>query len=88
MDVLRDEYYEVVDQSDEACFFLPEVTGDVVIFPGVCDQDIPVVQDFRAADVSHEISKILFKDIFLPCGLFCSLLNVYFRYWFSYFILF
>lgn len=53
IDVLDEQYFEDIDQSDEACFFLPEVApGEEVVFPGQCDSNIPVVQNFRAADVS------------------------------------
>ncbi|KAL0819468.1 hypothetical protein ABMA28_007573 [Loxostege sticticalis] len=51
IDVLDEQSFEDIDQSDEACFFLPEVApGEEVVFPGQCDSNIPVVQNFRAAD--------------------------------------
>ncbi|KAI8424832.1 hypothetical protein MSG28_006760 [Choristoneura fumiferana] len=47
--VLDNVYYEPVDQSDPACFFLPELEpGEPIILPGQCQTDIPVVQDFNA----------------------------------------
>ncbi|XP_050354414.1 LOW QUALITY PROTEIN: uncharacterized protein LOC126776158 [Nymphalis io] len=48
IDVLGEQYYENIDQSDRACFFLPEVNpGQPVVFVGQCDPNIPVVQNFR-----------------------------------------
>ncbi|CAF4867626.1 unnamed protein product [Pieris macdunnoughi] len=48
IDVLDRQYYENIDQSDSACFYLPDVPmGEPVIFPGICDTDIPVVRDFN-----------------------------------------
>ncbi|XP_047512186.1 uncharacterized protein LOC125054377 isoform X2 [Pieris napi] len=48
IDVLDRQYYENIDQSDSACFYLPDVPmGEPVIFPGICDTNIPVVRDFN-----------------------------------------
>ncbi|XP_046971596.1 uncharacterized protein LOC124538552 isoform X2 [Vanessa cardui] len=48
IDVLDNMYYENIDQSDRACFFLPELRpGEPVVFNGQCDPNIPVVQNFR-----------------------------------------
>ncbi|XP_047536967.1 uncharacterized protein LOC125070976 isoform X1 [Vanessa atalanta] len=48
IDVLDERYYESIDQSDRACFFLPDVRpGEPVVFNGQCDPNIPVVQNFR-----------------------------------------
>ncbi|XP_064074025.1 uncharacterized protein LOC113399468 [Vanessa tameamea] len=48
IDVLDERYYESIDQSDRACFFLPDVRpGEPVLFNGQCDPNIPVVQNFR-----------------------------------------
>ncbi|KPJ13950.1 Apolipoprotein D [Papilio machaon] len=45
--VLDNVYYENIDQSDEACFFLPELSpGTPVEFIGQCDPNITVVQNF------------------------------------------
>ncbi|XP_063831228.1 uncharacterized protein LOC135080516 [Ostrinia nubilalis] len=50
IDVLENKYYEVIDQSAQACFFMPDLQpGEPVVFPGQCDPDIPVVQNFNAA---------------------------------------
>ncbi|XP_075983119.1 uncharacterized protein LOC142981240 isoform X2 [Anticarsia gemmatalis] len=50
VDVLNERYFENVDQTDDACFFLP-VLGptDPVIFPGQCDTTIPVIRNFDPA---------------------------------------
>ncbi|XP_045485998.1 uncharacterized protein LOC110999208 isoform X1 [Pieris rapae] len=49
IDVLDQQYYEKINQSYSACFYLPDITlGEPVIFPGKCDPDIPVVQNFNA----------------------------------------
>ncbi|CAG5005077.1 unnamed protein product [Parnassius apollo] len=46
--VLRDEYYEDIDQSDRACFYLPDLApGEPVILEGQCNLAIPVVQNFN-----------------------------------------
>ncbi|XP_063628207.1 uncharacterized protein LOC134799701 [Cydia splendana] len=44
--VLYPQFYLTVDQSDDACFYYPEPTGETVIFRGQCDDDIPTVQEF------------------------------------------
>ncbi|XP_013135715.1 PREDICTED: uncharacterized protein LOC106101136 [Papilio polytes] len=47
IEVLDNRYYENIDQSDRACFYLPDLgPNDPVVFPGQCDQTIPVVQNF------------------------------------------
>ncbi|XP_059047399.1 uncharacterized protein LOC131842848 [Achroia grisella] len=49
--VLRNDYYERIDQSDEACFYLPHLeAGEPIILPGQCDPNVQVVQDFNTAD--------------------------------------
>ncbi|RVE53897.1 hypothetical protein evm_001559 [Chilo suppressalis] len=51
VDVLRQEYYEDIDQSPAACFYLPDIPlGVPVTFRGSCDPNITVVQNFSAAD--------------------------------------
>ncbi|GBP17935.1 Apolipoprotein D [Eumeta japonica] len=46
--VLADQYYEDTDQSDDACFFLPDVpAGEPVIIDGPCDPTIPVMENFN-----------------------------------------
>ncbi|XP_045453252.1 uncharacterized protein LOC123662453 [Melitaea cinxia] len=51
IDVLNNTYYEDIDQSDDACFFLPNLNpGEPIIFNGQCDPNIPVVQNFRPQD--------------------------------------
>lgn len=53
VDVLDNIYYEPIDQSDETCFYLPDLApGEPVVIPGQCDQNISVVQNFDAASVS------------------------------------
>ncbi|KAJ8723730.1 hypothetical protein PYW07_007710 [Mythimna separata] len=47
VDVLRNEYYESVDQTDTACFHLPDITpGDNVVLPGRCDSKIVGMPNF------------------------------------------
>ncbi|XP_047994051.1 uncharacterized protein LOC125232436 [Leguminivora glycinivorella] len=49
IDVLSNEYYERVDQTDSACFYLPDLApGEPVLIVGQCQTDIPVVQNFNA----------------------------------------
>ncbi|KAL4702780.1 hypothetical protein ACJJTC_002320 [Scirpophaga incertulas] len=51
VDVLQQQYYNVIDQSDEACFYLPDLEkGEPVILFGSCDPNIPVIPNFRPAD--------------------------------------
>ncbi|CAG4957190.1 unnamed protein product [Colias eurytheme] len=48
---LNDRYYVQTDQSDAACFYYPvPVLDQSVVFPGQCDENIPVVMNFRVAD--------------------------------------
>ncbi|KAJ0173509.1 hypothetical protein K1T71_010658 [Dendrolimus kikuchii] len=50
INVLDDVYFETIDQTDNACFYFPEVTpGQTVDFPGQCDRNIVAVQNFNAA---------------------------------------
>lgn len=56
--VLDNKYYEDIDQSDEGCFFLPELSpGSPVEFVGQCDPNITVVQNFDPVRVSITINK-------------------------------
>lgn len=51
--VLDNRYYQNIDQSDSACFYLPDIPlGQPVVLPGQCNQNIPVVQNFDVARVS------------------------------------
>ncbi|XP_050551204.1 uncharacterized protein LOC118275267 isoform X3 [Spodoptera frugiperda] len=46
--VLGNEYFEVIDHSDEACFYLPEIeAGEPIILPGQCDTTIGGILDFN-----------------------------------------
>lgn len=46
--VLNNTYFETIDQSDDACFYLPDLApGEPVIIVGQCDPNIKVVQDFQ-----------------------------------------
>ncbi|XP_037876122.1 chlorophyllide A binding protein isoform X2 [Bombyx mori] len=48
--VLNNDYYERIDQSDDACFHLPNLApGEPVILPGQCDPNIAVVRNFNTA---------------------------------------
>lgn len=52
IDVLDQIYYQPRDQTRDGCFFYPEpVLGEPVIFPGQCDEQIPVVLDFQENSV-------------------------------------
>ncbi|PZC77812.1 hypothetical protein B5X24_HaOG202923 [Helicoverpa armigera] len=57
--VLDSRYYETMDQSVQGCFYFPEAQSGVpVVFPGQCDENIAVVQDFdlnRFQGEWHEI---------------------------------
>lgn len=48
---LRQEYYQDTSHTDEACFHYPTQTGDRVIIPGQCDDNIPAVASFDVARV-------------------------------------
>ncbi|KAF9806882.1 hypothetical protein SFRURICE_005839 [Spodoptera frugiperda] len=38
---LTNKYYQITDQSDEACFYYPDITpNDSIIIPGQCDETI------------------------------------------------
>ncbi|KAF9407326.1 hypothetical protein HW555_012606 [Spodoptera exigua] len=55
IDVIDNRYFDSIDQSDAACFYLPELgPNDPVIFPGQCDLNIPVIQNF---DVSRYLGR-------------------------------
>ncbi|KAF9816947.1 hypothetical protein SFRURICE_016828 [Spodoptera frugiperda] len=46
--VLGNEYFEVIEHSDEACFYLPEIeAGEPIILPGQCDTTIGGILDFN-----------------------------------------
>ncbi|XP_038206911.1 uncharacterized protein LOC119828740 [Zerene cesonia] len=48
IDVLDNRYFQYADQSDSACFYLPDIPlGEAVIFPGQCDPNIAVVSNFN-----------------------------------------
>ncbi|KAL4702755.1 hypothetical protein ACJJTC_002295 [Scirpophaga incertulas] len=52
--VLDQQYFEVIDQSEEGCFYYPEPQEDhVVEFPGTCDDNVAVVPDFDLARFSN-----------------------------------
>lgn len=52
--VLENRYYENINQTDNACFYLPKPEpGKPVTFVGQCDESIPVVSNFAAASVSY-----------------------------------
>lgn len=63
--VLREEFFEVVDQSDYGCFYFPDLEpGEPVVLPGQCDSDsvIPVMTNFNASAVSFEIILYIIID--------------------------
>ncbi|CAH2243005.1 jg19448 [Pararge aegeria aegeria] len=49
---LETQFYQVVDQTDSACFHYPERSGNQIIIPGQCDLNIPVVQKFDVPEYS------------------------------------
>ena len=54
--VLDNKYYENIDQSDDACFFLPDaIPNQPVVFTGQCSENINVVQNFNVSRVSNNI---------------------------------
>ncbi|CAF4867620.1 unnamed protein product [Pieris macdunnoughi] len=59
--VLDSRYYKNIDQSDAACFHLPDFTpGESVILPGKCDANITVERNFdaqRYSGVWYQIEK-------------------------------
>ncbi|KAG7297779.1 hypothetical protein JYU34_018521 [Plutella xylostella] len=47
VDVLGDDFYERIDQDDDSCFYLPELTpNEPAIFPGRCNANIPTEPNF------------------------------------------
>lgn len=53
IDVVENRYFQSIDQSDQACFYLPEIAaGQPVIFPGQCDTTITGVNNFSPSRVS------------------------------------
>lgn len=49
---LLEEYYVNSDQSDESCFYIPEVDeSQPVLFRGQCDEDIRGVENFDIEQV-------------------------------------
>jgi hypothetical protein len=60
VEVLDQKYYAPIDQSDHACFFLPELPpGEPVILFGQCDRNISVVENFNATRVSISLIYVL-----------------------------
>ncbi|XP_045533466.1 uncharacterized protein LOC123720757 isoform X2 [Pieris brassicae] len=59
--VLDSKYYKNINQSNAACFHLPDFTpGESVILPGQCDANIPVERNFdaqRYSGVWYQIEK-------------------------------
>lgn len=54
VNVLSNDYFETVDQTDNACFYFPDLAlGEAVILPGLCDLNVPVVRDFNAERVRN-----------------------------------
>ncbi|CAK1550413.1 unnamed protein product [Leptosia nina] len=55
VDALNENYYQNADQSDSACFYLPEFQpNQPVIFPGQCSQNIFAVANFDLHRFSGE----------------------------------
>lgn len=52
IDVLDDRYYINQNQSPEGCFYFPEPEPGVpVVFPGQCDGNLTVVENFNITRV-------------------------------------
>lgn len=48
VDVLKNDYYENIQQTDTACFHLPDIPpGDNVVLPGRCDLSIRGMSNFN-----------------------------------------
>ncbi|XP_045502727.1 uncharacterized protein LOC123699752 [Colias croceus] len=48
INVLDDRYFQNTNQTDAACFYYPDIPlEEPVIFPGQCDQTLPVVTNFN-----------------------------------------
>lgn len=55
--VLEDKYFEKIDHSNEACFYLPELEpGEPVILPGPCDDNIEGIENFYIERVKRFFS--------------------------------
>lgn len=69
--VLEEQYFVETDQSEDACFYLPDLTlEEPVIFIGQCNENLPTMQNFDANRVSS--MKCFFftnKDVYLPISL-------------------
>lgn len=64
--VLRTDFYLPVDQSDSACFHYPEQSGQQIIIPGQCDDNIPVQQNFDAVEVRTALRMYLQLSLIYP----------------------
>lgn len=52
INVLDARYYQKIGRTDADCFYFPKPNPNKnVVFPGQCDQNIPVVQQFDAERV-------------------------------------
>lgn len=50
---LRQQYYEATDQSEDACFYVPELNvNEAPIFRGQCDENVVGLTNFDASRVS------------------------------------
>lgn len=53
---LTNKYYQITDQSDEACFYYPDITpNDSIIIPGQCDETISGFAPFDINQVRFHI---------------------------------
>lgn len=56
---LDQQYYQATNQTDEACFYVPEVNvNEAPVFRGQCDDNIVGVTNFNATWVSTYILKL------------------------------
>lgn len=64
--VLDNRYYTTKDQTADGCFFIPTPEpGKEVVFPGSCNDDIAVVNNFDISQVSSVVEVVV--DVFTDC---------------------
>lgn len=51
INVLDNQYYQQIDQSDTGCFYFPIPDGNTVFFRGQCDESVQVVSQFNVERV-------------------------------------
>lgn len=62
--VLQDKYFDKIDHSNDACFYLPDLNpGEPVILLGQCDRSIAGVPDFNIEKVRSPSSTTMSKHL-------------------------